>query len=164
MFCVLRESSNDFYKSGTREQTNHKITEVVNLKEKQHRGLLVRVMMRNRKPCFNCIFGKTQIFRSWQSSQLLGAGPLYIYTTIRTQFLGLTRHAGLCLPILHIIQTVVIIHRIWDWVNLTLLWTKRANNTTIMVPNPTNHLESAQLGRRQIRGTLQRYCQKGLCG
>jgi len=29
-----------------------------------------------------------------------------------------------------------------------------------MVPNPTNHLESAQLGRRQIRGTLQRYCQK----
>ena len=31
-----------------------------------------------------------------------------------------------------------------------------------MVPNPTN-LE-AQLGRRQIRGTLQRYSQKGPCG
>lgn len=30
-----------------------------------------------------------------------------------------------------------------------------------MVPNPTSqHIEPAQLGRRQIRGTLQRYCQK----
>ena len=117
----------------------------------------------NQKPCFNCIFGKTQIFRSWSHVIYWLRHRLFI-PRFRKRFWSELNISLLVYQSPHNFQTVVIIHRNWElsqtfWVSINI---KRKNKA--MVPNPTSqHIgEPAQLGRRQIRGTLQRYCQKGI--